>query len=341
MSNDSLIKINNLTAGYGDVTVLDNFSLTLKPGQIFSLLGPSGCGKTTALKAISGLIPTSSGEISLSGKVIQNKHKSLPPHARDIAFIFQDYALFPHLTVFENVAYGLRDLNKADTQARVAESLKLVELKDLDQRYPHELSGGQQQRVAVARALATRPKILLMDEPFSNIDTQVKTNIIQELREILIERNIASICVTHSKEEAFAVSDKVALMHQGCIQQIDKPQELCLKPQKRWVAEFLQTGNIWPASETFWPISNISKPTENQTNTRGGWFFLPHFIELNLSDKNTNICLKSQYFSGSHHVYRVNVDCHEWVIHSHIDFKIEPGQALDLIYHQDIWWIDN
>lgn len=341
MSNDYLIKINNLTAGYGDLIVLDNFSLTLKPGQILSLLGASGCGKTTALKAISGLLAANAGEIYLAGKCIQNERKSLPPYARDIAFIFQDYALFPHLTVAQNVAYGVRNLSNEETQSRVAESLKLVALKGLDERYPHELSGGQQQRVAVARALATRPKILLMDEPFSNIDSQVKTNLIQELRDVLIERNISSICVTHSKEEAFAVSDKVAIMHQGRIQQIGQPQELCLKPEKRWVADFLQTGNIWPANNPFWPISNIEKPATQNENSAGGWFFLPHFLELNPTDKTTNICLKHQYFSGSHHVYRIMVDCHEWVVHSHTDFKLELGQPLELVYHQDIWWIND
>ncbi len=335
----SIIQIEQLTAGYKQQVVLDNFSLSLHSGEILSLLGASGCGKTTALKTIAGLLPAISGEIYLAGELIQSAQTSVPPYARDMAFIFQDYALFPHLTVTQNIAYGVRHLDKEKTQRRVEEALSMVDLLSLAKRYPHELSGGQQQRVAVARALASRPKILLMDEPFSNIDSQVKTHLIQELRELLVEQNIAAICVTHAKEEAFSLSDKVALMHKGRIQQIGRPQELCLLPQKRWVAEFLQTGNLWSVSHDFWPIDNIAKPLVS--NLSGSWFFLPHLIELKAVNECTNICLKAHYFSGGYHVYIVAVDSELWTVHAYEDFNLQLGQSLSLEYKAEIFWLDD
>lgn len=336
---EHVITISQLTAGYSQQIVLDKFNLALKAGEILSLLGASGCGKTTALKAIAGLLPAKSGEIYLGDKLVQNAHKNLPPYEREMAFIFQDYALFPHLTVAQNIAYGVRKLAKKQSQKRVDEAISMVDLTHLAKRYPHELSGGQQQRVAVARALASRPKILLMDEPFSNIDGQVKTHLIQDLRNLLVEQNIAAICVTHAKEEAFSLSDKVALMHQGRIQQIGQPQELCLQPQKRWVAEFLQTGNLWSAKHDFWPLANVPKPSVS--NPDGSWFFLPHLLTLKPSSVQTNICLKAHYFSGGYYVYLLAVDNQEWTIHSYQNFNLQPDQAVSLEYQDDIFWIDD
>lgn len=238
------LHIENLAVNLQDKSILKDFHLSLNEGDILCLLGPSGCGKTTALKAISGLIPAASGTIHLFGDLLKKNSFELPPEKRDIGFIFQDYALFPHLTVAENIGFSLKHLNKEAKAAHVEQSLDLVHLQGLGERYPHELSGGQQQRTAVARALANRPKLLLMDEPFSNIDSQVKYKLMTELRSLLKHHNITCIFVTHSKQEAFSFADKTAVLNDGNIEQVDITQVIFEKPVNRFVAEFMESGNL-------------------------------------------------------------------------------------------------
>ncbi|ELT99311.1 hypothetical protein CAPTEDRAFT_109315, partial [Capitella teleta] len=185
--------------------VLSGLDLSIEDGEIVCLLGRSGCGKSTLLKAIAGLIQPVSGTIELHGKEVSSSSRVTPPEQRGIGMIFQDYALFPHLTVFDNIAFGLRKLTSKQVIKRVQDMLELVNLYGLEKRYPHELSGGQQQRVAIARALANEPSILLLDEPFSNIDSQVRQHLVREIRDILKQQKVAGLFVTHSREEGFAL----------------------------------------------------------------------------------------------------------------------------------------
>lgn len=236
------LHVEAITVNYDRNTILQDLSLTLDGDHILCLLGASGCGKTTLLKAVAGLIPLSAGKILMNGR----DFSEIPVENRKIGMIFQDYALFPHLTVAENIAFGLNHLSKKARIATVNEMAELVQLPDLLQRYPHELSGGQQQRVAIARSLACQPELLLLDEPFSNIDSQVRFQLIDEIKAILKSQQVSAIFVTHSKEEAFIFADKLALMDQGKIVQYGSPIELYQHPHNRFVADFLGVSNYIP-----------------------------------------------------------------------------------------------
>ena len=240
MSQPLLLNLRALACGYGGQRVVQNLNLHLNAGDIGCLLGSSGCGKTTTLRAIAGFEPVHEGEIHLGGEVISKAGFTLAPEKRRIGMVFQDYALFPHLTVAENVAFGIR---KHPQQARViSEMLELVNLGGLDKRYPHELSGGQQQRVALARALAPEPQLLLLDEPFSNLDVELRRRLSHEVRDILKSRGTSAILVTHDQEEAFAVSDHVGVFKEGRLEQWDTPYNLYHEPATPFVASFIGQG---------------------------------------------------------------------------------------------------
>jgi iron(III) transport system ATP-binding protein len=240
MSQPLLLALRNLQCGYRGQSVVSELNLHLNAGDIGCLLGPSGCGKTTTLRAIAGFEAVQAGEISLAGQVISRPGFTLAPEKRRIGMVFQDYALFPHLTVAQNVAFGIRQHPQREQATR--ELLELVKLDQLGQRYPHELSGGQQQRVALARALAPEPKLLLLDEPFSNLDGELRRKLSQEVREILKLRGISAILVTHDQQEAFAVSDHVGVFNQGRLQQWDTPFNLYHEPLTPFVASFIGQG---------------------------------------------------------------------------------------------------
>jgi iron(III) transport system ATP-binding protein len=235
-----LLKLRNLACGYQDQRVVQNLDLHLNAGDIGCLLGSSGCGKTTTLRAIAGFEPVHAGEIVLAGEVISKAGFTLAPEKRRIGMVFQDYALFPHLTVAENIAFGIRN-HPRQTQL-VNEMLELVNLGSLGTRHPHELSGGQQQRVALARALAPEPQLLLLDEPFSNLDGELRRRLSHEVRDILKARGTSAILVTHDQEEAFAVSDHVGVFREGRLEQWDTPYNLYHEPATPYVASFVGQG---------------------------------------------------------------------------------------------------
>ncbi|QLB18491.1 ABC transporter ATP-binding protein [Mannheimia granulomatis] len=235
----SVLTIKNLCLDFGQTSVLQSLNLAVNENEIICLLGASGCGKTTLLKAIAGLLPIEQGDIHLAGECLKSK----AVENRQIGLIFQDYALFPHLTVAENIQFGLSKLAKTEQESITEKMLSVVKLQGLESRFPHELSGGQQQRVAIARALACRPQLLLLDEPFSNIDSQTRYAMIQEIKQILKSQNVPAIFVTHSKEEAFAFADKIAVMDKGKIIQFGRPNELYHSPVNPFVADFLGGTN--------------------------------------------------------------------------------------------------
>ncbi len=232
-----MLEVQNLTRRFGGSLALDGASLDAGAAEVVALLGPSGCGKTTTLRIVAGFETADSGSVTLAGRDLIR----LPPHARDIGLVFQDYALFPHMSVADNIAYGLRRRGMAagDRARRVGEMLDLVRLSGLDARRPAQLSGGQQQRVALARALAIDPRLLLLDEPLSNLDAKLRHTLQTELRQILTRIGTTTLIVTHDQEEAMALADRIAIMAQGRVLQIGTPREVYEQPACRFVAEFL------------------------------------------------------------------------------------------------------
>lgn len=240
--NNALLRLDHVRQSYGRQIVIQDLSLALEKGEIGCLLGASGCGKTTVLRCIAGFETISSGEIWLNGICVSSTDFFIPPEQRQIGMVFQDYALFPHLTVMENIGFGLHCQSQPERKRRVDELLHVVRLADAAKQYPHELSGGQQQRVALARALAPRPALLLLDEPFSNLDVSLREQLSLEVRDIIKEQGTTAILVTHDQAEAFAIADKIGVMHQGEIQQWDTAFNLYHRPVNRFVANFIGQG---------------------------------------------------------------------------------------------------
>ena len=236
------VRVHALEHSYGEQPVVRKLSFSLAPGRIGCLLGPSGCGKTTVLRCIAGFEPVQGGEIALSDRVVSRPGHELPPEQRGIGMVFQDYALFPHLTVAKNVAFGLTRLSAQEAARRTASMLDLVGLAHASGAYPHELSGGMQQRIALARALAPAPELMLLDEPFSNLDIDLRERISIELREILKAAGTTAILVTHDQYEAFAIADEIGVMKDGAIDQWDSAYNLYHRPRTRFVADFVGQG---------------------------------------------------------------------------------------------------
>ena len=236
------LTLDRLVRRFGSHNAVDTVSLEVAPGELVVLLGPSGCGKTTTLRLIAGFIAPDDGDIRLDGQSIV----ALPPHKRDMGIVFQSYALFPHLTVARNIAFGLemRHMASAATAARVEEMLRLVRLETFATRLPRQLSGGQQQRVALARALAIHPRLLLLDEPLSNLDAALRADMAREIRLLQQARGITTIMVTHDQAEAMAMADRLVVMHDGRVQQIGAPEALHLRPATPFVARFIGGSNM-------------------------------------------------------------------------------------------------
>ena len=240
------LELNGVVQRYGKQTIVDGVNFQLEAGSIACLLGPSGCGKTTLLRCIAGFEEIADGEIRLRQEAVSRAGQCVPPEKRRIGMVFQDYALFPHLTVEQNVAFGLGRKPAEDAHLRVRQLLATVGLHGQGDKYPHELSGGQQQRVALARALAPRPELILLDEPFSNLDVGLRERLSVEVREILKREGSTAIMVTHDQHEAFAMADEIGVMFEGLIQQWDVPYNLYHRPANRFVADFIGQGVLLP-----------------------------------------------------------------------------------------------
>lgn len=244
----NVVEITNLTKSYGETSVIKNVNLSIEQGEFISLLGPSGCGKTTMLRILAGLTDATGGQVVVNGADMAG----VPPYKRSNGMVFQNYALFPHLTVAQNIEYGLkmRKVGKKERAEKVEYGLQLVQMQQLGKRYPNELSGGQQQRVALARALVLNPTLLLLDEPLSNLDAKLRKEMQIEIRSIQQSLNVTTIFVTHDQEEALIMSDRIAVMHQGVIEQIGTPRELYKRPKTEFVASFIGVTNLLKGTVT-------------------------------------------------------------------------------------------
>lgn len=253
MKQSAILHLHNLSKKFSSnpIPAIANVSLTLKQGDLLGLLGPSGCGKTTLLRILAGFEEPCSGTVRLGGKLVSGPSCWVAPEHRNTGMVFQDYALFPHLTIADNIGFGLKRGKQCNgsrqIKERISEVLDLVGLAGLEKRYPHELSGGQQQRIALARALAPQPEIILLDEPLSNLDLQVRQRLRHEIRRILKASGTSAIFVTHDREEALAISDTIGVMRDGKLEQIGTPEEIYTQPASRFVAEFVSQANFLPA----------------------------------------------------------------------------------------------
>lgn len=240
---DIILELKNATKSYSSQKVVDNISFQVRRGEIFAIMGASGCGKTTTLRSIAGFERINSGEVIIDGKVVASKDTYILPEKRNIGMVFQEYALFPHLTVRENIAFGLkktdRNLDASQQETIVQEMLELVGLQTYEDRYPHQLSGGQQQRVALARALAPSPVVVLLDEPFSNLDSDLRARMRNDVLTILKKTKATTVLVTHDQEEAFSIADRIAVLNAGRMEQIGTPEEIYHTPSTRFVANFV------------------------------------------------------------------------------------------------------
>ncbi len=286
---------------------VDNVTLSLPRGELLGLLGPSGCGKTTLLRIVAGFERPECGAIELAGQLVASPRDWVPPEKRDTGMVFQDYALFPHLNVADNVAFGLKRQGNdrkaiADT---VAEALTLVGLAGLEKRYPHELSGGQQQRVALARALAPRPALILLDEPLSNLDVQVRLRLRQEVRGILKAIGTSAIFVTHDQEEALSISDRVGVMRQGRLEQLGTPEEIYIRPASRFVAEFVTQANFLPARRRgqLWETEVGSFAIEATADTETGELMLREENVILKPDEEASVAICDRQFLGREYRY--------------------------------------
>lgn len=309
------LRFDGVSIAYAQRDVVRDCSFVLGKGQILSLLGPSGCGKSTVLKAIAGLLPISAGSIHLNGVLMSSREVLIPAQSRQVGMIFQDYALFPHLTVAENVAFGLRELPKRMRQEKVMAMLDVVRLTDYATRYPHALSGGQQQRVAIARAMVREPHLLLLDEPFSNLDNAVRQQLMAEMRQLFSLHGMTAIFVTHNKVEAFALSDQVAVMGDGVIAQMATPCDLYDHPADGDIAAFLGHGTLlrlhkaasgWACGAGLLSEAQCATLMVQDAGAEAMTVLLrPHQLALTADPVHGNALIDSAQFLGDFSLYRV------------------------------------
>ncbi|MFW6068144.1 MAG: ABC transporter ATP-binding protein [Chloroflexota bacterium] len=320
---ETMVRCHQLTKSFGDALVVDEVSFTVPTGQILALLGPSGCGKTTTLRLIAGFERLDNGWVEIAGKTVADEQTHMAPEKRRVGMVFQDYAIFPHLSVAENIAFGL---NRApDAAERTEAMLDLVGLLGIGEQMPHELSGGQQQRVALARALALEPAVLLLDEPFSNLDTSLRTQVRAEVRELLKRTWATAIFVTHDQEEAMFIGDRVAVMNKGRIEQIGVPEDVFHRPATRFVAEFMGDSDFIEGQvvdggvET--ALGAIRQNVGLPSGTRVDVLVRPDDVTIVASGEG-NARVRARQFVGIANVYHLVLDdgstVRSWQTHDHV-----------------------
>jgi iron(III) transport system ATP-binding protein len=324
---------------HNPMAAVANISFTLMEGELLGLLGPSGCGKTTLLRMIAGFEQPSSGTIELAGGLVNGVGCWLPPEKRNTGMVFQDYALFPHLTIADNIAFGLRckqsHLTRKEIKERVSEVLVLVGLTGLEKRYPHELSGGQQQRIALARALAPQPALILLDEPLSNLDVQVRLRLRHEVRRILKQSGTSAIFVTHDQEEALAISDKIAVMRQGVLEQLGTPEQIYAQPASRFVAEFVTQANFLPAQrqDNLWEteLGNFEISTPNIYGIHQGELMIREEDLRIQPDDTALVVVRDRQFLGREYRYCLQTASgHRLHARTHISTQLSIGTKVQV-----------
>ena len=332
-----MLRVEAIQCQYNKQPVLDQLSFHVNEGEIACLLGPSGCGKTTALRAIAGFQPLTRGKILLGDTLLSSPQHSIEPEQRQLGMVFQDYALFPHLSVRDNIAFGIHQLASSKQKTIINELLELTQLKQVAKRYPHELSGGQQQRVALARALAPNPKLLLLDEPFSNLDVDLRRHLNLEVRDILKQFGTSAILVTHDQEEAFAFADHIGLLNAGRMEQWDTAFNLYHEPRSRFVANFIGQGCFLPGMTTSQntvktELGMISgnRAYQWQPDSPVDVLLRPDDITLD-GQQGINAQIVKKIFSGSATLYTLQLPTGsrvESLLPSHIDYAI--GDKLNI-----------
>lgn len=348
---EPLLKLEGIYKEYAEETAVRNVSLTVHKGELLTLLGPSGCGKTTTLRLIAGLEEPTRGQISINDETVAGNGAFVSPDSRDVGIVFQDFALFPHLTVEENIAFGLTDADKTETRERVEELLDLVDLPAHGEKTPDQLSGGQKQRVALARSLAPEPEVLLLDEPFSNLDVRLRVEMREEVRRILTEAGVTAVSVTHDQEEALSISDRVAVMNDGRIEQVGDPAAVFEQPESKFVASFLGRASFiegrlhdqkietgigtldaatlegYDAVYDNAPVDVLVRPDDVRATPANG-------------HNSDGYVLQRQYV-GPSFIYRVELDSGEIVhcLHNHVEsFQTNQRVSVELVADHPLAW---
>ena len=329
-----LLTVESITKQFASTAVVQDVTFSVYSGEIFALLGPSGCGKTTTLRIIAGFEIADAGTISMAGKTFANSETHVPPESRGIGFVFQDYALFPHKNVLENVAFGLRKASKKTRQERAFEVLDMVGLTDLHSRLPHHLSGGEQQRVALARAIIARPKLLLLDEPFSSLDPGLRQATREEVRSLLKAEGISAILVTHAQEEALSFAERLGVMKEGTLEQIGTPEAVYRQPTTAYVADFLGQTNFVQAHVK----DGIAETPFGRVKVEGadtGDVLLsirPECLKMIASDSQNNPAksgrIVGQEFKGHDFTYRVQVDGKNYFVQTDYRCPFQIGDTV-------------
>ena len=320
MSNEHQLILKDVSVAFDEHAVVRDVGFELAAGEIGCLLGPSGCGKTTLLRAIAGFEPIAQGEIRLDGRTVSRPGHTLAPEKRRVGMVFQDFALFPHLSVEQNIAFGLRRMDKAARRARIDELLDLVSMQDRRRHYPHQLSGGQQQRVALARAIAPHPDILLLDEPFSSLDTELREALAGEIRQILKREGITAILVTHDQHEAFAMADTIGVMTEGRLVQWDDGYNLYHEPRDPFVADFIGQGVMLPAEltqdgrlDTPLGLLDGKVPEHCRPGCRMHLLLRPDDV-IHDDDSELRFEVLAKAFRGAEYLYTLKIDEHHHML---------------------------
>ena len=315
----SVLELRHVSCSYeAGRPAIQGISFAAREGEILCLLGPSGCGKTTILRAIAGFEPVRSGQIFLSGQLVSSPDVMTPTENRRVGMVFQEYALFPHLRVQDNIAFGLRHLARSERASRVQEMLRLTGLEGFERRYPHELSGGQQQRVALARALVQNPVVLLLDEPFSNLDPDMAGRMRQELHDLLRRTKTTTVLVTHDHDEAFAMADRIAVLNQGRLEQFDTPEMMYHMPATPFVADFVGQADFIPGTVTegmvHTELGEFPDTIECKDGTAVVVMIRPDDIHL-VPMEGARSRILSRQFRGSENLYTVSLPSGQ-IVHS-------------------------
>lgn len=331
----SILELRSISCAYdsGRPAVRD-ISFSAREGEILCLLGPSGCGKTTILRAIAGFEPVRSGEVFLSGRLVSSSKGTVPTEERHVGMVFQEYALFPHLRVSDNIAFGLSHLPRAERKSRVQEMLRLTGLEGFERRYPHELSGGQQQRVALSRALAQNPVLLLLDEPFSNLDPDMASRMRQDLHALLRRMKTTTILVTHDHDEAFAMADRIAVLNQGVLEQMDSPELIYHVPATPFVADFVGQADFIPGQVQNGMVNTELGEFLNTLKSEDGASVVvmirPDDIHL-MPNKSAGSRIVARQFHGSENLYTVQLPSGQLVHSSESSTSVyQEGTAVEL-----------